>query len=667
MSSERPIDPNCPNNGALYMIERGLYVFPLKRNSKDPKFKGWQTACRSITAESVTSYMGRENWGVHPGPSGHFVIDIDIKNGKVGDKTWAALCLENGGAPKTFTVQTPTKGLHLYFQGNVEGNSALGLDIDVRTAGGYVVAPGSEIDGKMYKVIDPCAIAKAPQWLLDALGNRASKPAVETIAITEIDKPEEVKRAIAYLKDAEPAIEGNSGDATTLKVALGVRDLGMSEDKCFELILEHYNPRCIPPWDNGGLRLKVENAYKYAQNSLGARTVEAACASAVEDFDAVPMPPPEDTAAPSAKERRIEEILAAGEYRQDSPPPRTEPVLWIQGTGIAKRGDLVVIQAKPKVGKSAAIGAAMASIVGEHGQGHDYLGWKGQNPEGWPVLHFDTEQSPEDHYDLIERTLDRAGLSKKPTLLRSFCLTSAGVADALAAILHEAKKQFREHGGIAAIFIDGVGDLCTDPNDPKESNKLVAELYTLSIQCKCPVIVVLHENPSSETGKTRGHLGSQLERKAASNLRLEKNEKGVTQLWSERLRRGHIAKGDGPAFTWSDERKMHVSTISEKAVRELEKEQAISEEKEQFLVFLRAQPDLAKQGDAEKAKELNRRAFGEHRPFGYAKAEHFIREARKYLADGDTEFRLKKSGSGTTSYFVIERLASRASEVDLLV
>ncbi|MBN8420550.1 MAG: hypothetical protein J0L73_16650 [Verrucomicrobia bacterium] len=42
---------------------------------------------------------------------------------------------------------------------------------------------------------------------------------------------------------------------------------------------------------------------------------------------------------------------------------------------------------------------------------------------------------------------------------------------------------------------------------------LVEHLAQLAINYVWPIIVVLHENPSGfETGKTRGHLGSQLAR-----------------------------------------------------------------------------------------------------------------------------------------------------------
>jgi len=64
----------------------------------------------------------------------------------------------------------------------------------------------------------------------------------------------------------------------------------------------------------------------------------------------------------------------------------------------------------------------------------------------------------------------------------------------------------------------------------------------------------------------RGHLGSQLERKAESNLRLKKND-AVTVVFSEKMRRAPILKKDGPRFAWSDTARMHVSVEANNIAR----------------------------------------------------------------------------------------------------
>jgi len=119
--------------------------------------------------------------------------------------------------------------------------------------------------------------------------------------------------------------------------------------------------------------------------------------------------------------------------------------------------------------------------------------------------------------------------------------------------------------GVFAVIIDGVADLCTDVNNPVEANQLVAELQALALEFNCPVIVVLHENAGHDNGKARGHLGSQLERKAESNLRLKKSGE-ITTVFSERgMRKAPIAEADGPRFHWGHAEQMHVSVESASA------------------------------------------------------------------------------------------------------
>jgi hypothetical protein len=87
----------------------------------------------------------------------------------------------------------------------------------------------------------------------------------------------------------------------------------------------------------------------------------------------------------------------------------------------------------------------------------------------------------------------------------------------------ELKPRAEACGGIYCVLLDGVGDLVLDVNDIAETQNFVIELHALAIRYDCPIIGVLHENPGDKTEKQRGHLGSQLERKAESNIRLVKD------------------------------------------------------------------------------------------------------------------------------------------------
>jgi hypothetical protein len=217
----------------------------------------------------------------------------------------------------------------------------------------------------------------------------------------------------------------------------------------------------------------------------------------------------------------------------------------------------MVIQAKMKAGKSACVGAMIAATMDNPNA--DCLGFTSSNPERRAVVHFDTEQSRFDHYRLVAFSIRRADRTAAPSWLYSYHLKGCSGAMIRRMVGEAMRIAAAECGGIHSVIIDGIGDLCADVNDAAEANALVAEMEALAVQHRTLVVCVLHENHNSESGKTRGHLGSQLARKAETNLRLEKDGEGVTVMYADTSRSVHISKADGVCFQWSDEVKAHVS------------------------------------------------------------------------------------------------------------
>ena len=181
-------------------------------------------------------------------------------------------------------------------------------------------------------------------------------------------------------------------------------------------------------------------------------------------------------------------------------------------------------------------------------------------------------------YDRIKRALTRAGRAEPPPWLRSYCLTGMTLKLRNAAMRFELERAHAECGGIHSVFLDGLGDFAVDPNDPGEAFALIDELHQLAIRYSAPIFCVLHENPGENTsGKTRGHLGSQLERKAETNLRLSKDAEGITVVYAERARHAHIPKDRGPRFAWSNEAGMHVSSETREKIKTNAKRQELEE------------------------------------------------------------------------------------------
>jgi hypothetical protein len=207
------------------------------------------------------------DWNIGADCTGRVVVDIDVKDGKDGYNQYMQL----GGTLDTLVVETPTGGLHAYFEGEDVGNVNIASDIEIRSHHGYVVAPGSTIDGVYYRIrndVDAAYVPLSVSRLLTKYTERA-----ETSRITceeDTDTETAIAAAINFLSSAPVAIEGRRGDETTFSTAARlVRELALSPYKAWELMAEHWNPRCVPPWPLDELMGKVENAASYGTADLG--------------------------------------------------------------------------------------------------------------------------------------------------------------------------------------------------------------------------------------------------------------------------------------------------------------------------------------------------------------------------------------------------------------
>lgn len=158
-------------------------VLPLKPGTKLPAIEQWQNAA-SDDAATVAGWWNlwpHANVGLLTGHNGVFVVDVDCKGGAPGFASLAALEAAHGALPATLSATTASGGCHLFFTADAHirnSGGRLGAGLDVRGAGGFVVAAGSVLaDGSMYRWDDSGApIAEAPAWLIEAAA-QASAPA----------------------------------------------------------------------------------------------------------------------------------------------------------------------------------------------------------------------------------------------------------------------------------------------------------------------------------------------------------------------------------------------------------------------------------------------------------------------------------------------------------
>ena len=145
-----------------------------------------------------------------------------------------------------------------------------------------------------------------------------------------------------------------------------------------------------------------------------------------------------------------------------------------------------MIQGGAKSCKTAVLESIMASTMPLliHYTG-DTLGFSSSNPDNLAVIHIDTEQSAVDHFNVIKRALDRAKIEKPPKWFYSYHLTGDEPFSCYRFLEEEIRQAAYEQGGVLIILIDGIADLCDDPNDAQEAFALVRRLHALAM---CPFV-----------------------------------------------------------------------------------------------------------------------------------------------------------------------------------
>jgi hypothetical protein len=140
--------------------------------------------------------------------------------------------------------------------------------------------------------------------------------------------------------------------------------------------------------------------------------------------------------------------------------------------------------------------------------------------------------------------------------LRAFSLTGISRKELLQAIVQSMDKYHYQYEGIRLVVIDGIADLVMSANDEAESIRIVDELYRLAGIYRTCIVCVLHYVPNGL--KLRGHLGSELQRKAAAILSNELDTNpSVSVVKALKVRDGSPLDVPLMQFSWDKETGMH--------------------------------------------------------------------------------------------------------------
>lgn len=171
------------------MINPAFSYIQLHHHGKIPT-RDWKGDPRVLISEVREWVAQGFNLGVRTDrSSGCWVLDVDVDvNTLQPTQAWQDLLAANG-LPSTYTVKSPSGGLHYYFRfpdgvdvRNDQGK-VIAEGVDIRGVGGYVVAAGMyasynkhgrDFEGE-YVVVDDSPIAQTPDWIVERFAAREAE------------------------------------------------------------------------------------------------------------------------------------------------------------------------------------------------------------------------------------------------------------------------------------------------------------------------------------------------------------------------------------------------------------------------------------------------------------------------------------------------------------
>jgi P4 family phage/plasmid primase-like protien len=244
----------------------------LEKYENKPYVK-WSNSDNWITnIEQLKQLENKTGAGLLTGEkSGIMVIDLDVDHvdGVNGINNFNELWQE---IPNTLIIESPNNGWHIYYKykKGLKNRSNYFAGIDLRTDGGYIVAPGSKRkkkNGNMgeYKVIIDLPIAEIPEELFQLFKDQDEK---QKIKKTHSGKTGQVKSGQAIDNK-----EFKTGERNDKLFKAGVRKFSKSIERDLETIFAYIislnEEKCKPPIeDERELKSISESIYSFFQDRV---------------------------------------------------------------------------------------------------------------------------------------------------------------------------------------------------------------------------------------------------------------------------------------------------------------------------------------------------------------------------------------------------------------
>ncbi len=485
--------------GAQLMVELGFDVFPLRPNSKEPYERdtclahetplsgGIHAATKDQAA--IASWFDIEpniNFGVST--TGSCVIDIDVKKGKKGKEEFGAL----GKLPDTLRVHTPSGGFHAYFSDADCGQRKLSDGLDVRSRGGYVVGPGSVVDGKAYAVVNDVPIAPLPESLVERVQRAPIENAVAKRPLCELDTDQNIALGKTYLKGQDGVVEGQGADGgrdnTAYRHACRLKDFGLSPELIVELFEECWNSKNSPPLAKSALVRVARSAYSNGQSAPGSSNP----ALEFEDVGQLSLSGAAQNTGLSYEAVCLDDV-------------EEKPIEWLWSERLAL-GKIVSLSGEPKRGKSQISCAfAAATTTGE--------GWPdGFKSDPGSVILVTCE---DDDSDTIKPRMLAAGANPNKIHLYKWTVDKSEKGRAtrkhfdVGKHIDNLKKIVTDIGDVRLIIIDPISAYLgkADGHKTGDVRGALGPLQTLAAEFRIAVLLIMHLNKNTNEKSALNRVG----------------------------------------------------------------------------------------------------------------------------------------------------------------
>ena len=215
----------------------------------------------------------------------------------------------------------------------------------------------------------------------------------------------------------------------------------------------------------------------------------------------------------------LHEKLLSRKFKQNYQPPEEDIIFTIDGKNIGCLQSFVCFQGLPKAGKSTFITSAIASAFCTW----DIFGMKLNFPKNRKrICYIDTESSDFDYYRVLERIRTQIISDFLPHNFDSFLFRE----DSPNEIQQMIEIYLVENPDCSILVLDGILDLISDFNSVEQSFFLIQWLKKITKIHNLLILCVLHLGKKEQN--SIGHIGSYLDRKAQSVLKIEKNKENKT-------------------------------------------------------------------------------------------------------------------------------------------